>query len=91
MYSFNGNNYRMERKWAKEQVAVAVVYTANVELTVVSPITADLKSSEANAIPPIKELEISLKVDNLTENQNLDPDLGPALFFLMHESRGIGS
>ncbi|HKU84089.1 MAG TPA: hypothetical protein VJP58_08605 [Candidatus Nitrosocosmicus sp.] len=91
LYSFDGKNYRMEMKWAKEKVPVAVAYTANVELTVVSPIKAALKSSEANAIPQIKELENLLEVDNLTENKNLDSDLGPALFFLMQESRGIGS
>jgi len=88
---FDGKNYRMEAKWAKEQIAVAVSYTTNVELTFISPNKTDLKSSEANAIQPIKELENSLKVDTLAENNNLDLELGPALFFLMHESRGIGS
>lgn len=91
LYSFDGKNYRMEMKWAKERVAVAVAYTTNVELTIIFPIKADLKSSKANTMQPIKELENSLKVDNLTENKNLDSELGPALFFLMHESRGIGS
>jgi hypothetical protein len=92
LYSFNGKNCRMEMEWAKEQVVVAVAYTNNVKLTVVSPNKTDLKSSEAPApaIQLIKELENLLEVDTLTKNNNLDLDLGSKLFFLMYETRGIG-
>ena len=51
----------------------------------------DPKSAEAGTTQSIIGLENSLKVDTLAENKTLAPELEPALFFLMNESRGIGS
>ena len=89
LYSFDGKNHLMEVEWANEQVAVDD--RTNVELTVVSPNMTDPISAEADTTQPIIGLENLLKVDILAENKTLASELEPALFFLMHESRGIGS
>ena len=89
LYSFDGKNHRMEMKWASEQVAVDD--KTNVELTVVSSNMTDPISAEAGTTQPIIGLENSLKVDTLAENKTIASELEPALFFLMNESRGIGS
>ena len=77
----------MNVKWANEQVAVDD--RTNVELTVVLPNMIDLISTEADTTQPITGLENSLKVDTLAEKNTLASELEPALFFLMHEFRGI--
>ena len=76
-------------EWADDQVAVDD--SINVEFTVVSSNMIDPISAEADTTQPITGLENLLKVDILAENKTLVSELEPALFFLMHESRGIGS
>ena len=87
LYSFDGKNHLMEVEWANEQVAVDD--RTNVELTVVLPNMIDPISTEADTTQPITGLENSLKVDTLAEIKFFASELEPALFFLMHESRGI--
>ena len=87
LYSFDGKNHLMNVKWANEQVAVDD--RTNVELTVVLPNMIDLISTEADTTQPITGLENSLKVDTLAEKNTLASELEPALFFLIHEFRGI--
>jgi hypothetical protein len=79
----------MEMGWVNKQLAVDD--RANVELTVVSSNMMDPINAEADTKQPITGLENLLKVDILAGNKTLVLELEPALFFLMHESRGIRS
>jgi hypothetical protein len=79
----------MEMGWVNKQVAVDD--RANVELTVVSSNMIDLINAEADTKQPITRLENLLKVNILAGNKPLILELEPALFFLMHEPRGIRS
>jgi hypothetical protein len=89
LYSFDGKKYQIEVEWAKERVAIDDMPI--VELTNVSPNKTDPKSAATSVTQTIKELENSQEVDTLAENRLLDSELGPVLFFLMRESRGIES
>jgi hypothetical protein len=79
----------MEMGWVNKQLAIDD--RANVELTVVSSNMMNQINAEADTKQPITGLENLLKVDFLDGNKPLVLELEPALFFLMHESRGIRS
>jgi len=87
--SFDGKNHWMKVELVSGQVAIDDA--TNVELTVVSQIIIDLINAEADVTQPITGVDNSLKVYNLAENKTFDSEFEPALFFLIHAYRGIGS
>lgn len=89
LISFDGKNHWMEVERVSGQVAVD--NAADVELLVVSSNIIDLINAEADVTQPITGVDNSLKVYNLAENNTFDSEFEPALFFLIHAYRRIGS
>ena len=84
-----GKNHLMEMGWVNKQLCIDD--RANVELTVVSSNMIDPINAEADTKQQITGLENLLKVDFLAGINLLFEESESALFFLMHESRGIRS